>query len=132
MRPKFNAVNCIMQLNQVRIELSTNSISEKDFREFLKICGIPSNSMFWNEFRKSNLIEKDENGNYSWVNPSKPIHYKELEKIYNGYKHTFDRYYGNYQKKKAKKEEEIYKAINLLKEHGFIVLQQEDNTYVKL
>ncbi len=133
MRQRFNAINCIMQFNQIRIEMSNQSATEQDFKYFFKICGIPCNALFWSKFEKSGLIQKIDNNSYIWTNPKRPIHYQELDNIYQEYKNTFDRYYHTYQEKKIKKNTQVLQdAINLLKENGFIILKQEGNMFEQL
>lgn len=121
-----------MQFNQIRIEMSTHSMSEQEFKNFFKVCGIPSNSLFWSKFEKSGLIQKVDDNSYIWTNPKRPIHYQELNNIYQEYKDTFDKYYQTYQEKKSQKTNAIQEAINLLKENGFIIIRQEGNMFEKL
>ena len=51
----FRAIEHIKQLNMLKKDMVRAGVpvSSEDFREAFKTCGIPSNAMFWVEFRNS-------------------------------------------------------------------------------
>lgn len=118
----FNSSEHIKPLNEFK-QLTNYPLSEEDIRIALKNCGIPSNILFFNEFKNSGILLKVEGNLYVW-NSSEPIHYKFLQTVYSNYQRKVNEYaYRAYQKKKEGQEYlEISDAIQLLKSKGFIIL----------
>ena len=111
-------------------------LTDRDFRDSLKECGIPSNNLFWIEFKKSGLIREVEANVFQWSNTSSPIHFKTLQDIYKRYHARMVKYQSNYKEKKAYhsiyKREDIKEAIDLLKDNGFEIFAPKGNLYQKL
>lgn len=111
-------------------------ISSEDFRAAFKTCGIPSNAMFWVEFRNSGLLTRVEGHLFVWTSAVSPIHHQQLQSIYNTYQRKVNRNYGAYRERKKRQEllksKEIEDAINLLKENGFEIFAPKGNLYQKL
>ena len=111
-------------------------VSSEDFRAAFKTCGIPSNPIFWMEFRNSGLLTRVEGHLFVWTNAVSPIHHQQLQSIYNTYQKRINRNCGAYRERKKRQEllksKEIEDAVNLLKENGFEILAPKGNLYQKL
>lgn len=121
----FVAMDHIAALNEFRkhsIQSGDLPLAEEDFRNALKACGIPSNSLFFAEFRNSGLLVRVEGDMWTWKNQL-PIHHQTLQGIY-----------VRYQKKREEvlKSKEIEEAVNLLKSNGFEVFAPYKGLYKKL
>lgn len=134
----FVALNHIVPLNEFRansIKHEDLPLSEEDFRNAFKACGIPSNALFFLEFRRAGLLVRVEGDMYAWKN-NLPIHHQTLQGIYTRYQKKVNEYsnarYARKKREKALKSKEIEDAINLLKENGFEVLAPKGNLYQKL
>lgn len=126
----FIAANHIAVLNEFKrhsIKSCDLPLSRTDFCNLFKNCGIPSNSLFFTEFKNSGLLIKVEGNMYTWKNKH-PIHHLTLQSIYARYQKKINTYANTrYCKKKREKEietEEIRKAITLLKDNGFKIFMQ--------
>lgn len=125
-RKRFNAKECIESFNALRRSL--NSFTSMTIRHEFKNHHIPSNHIFWDILRKSDLINKLDFDLYQFTNPTTPIHYLKLECIYKEYKDKVNTYNVRC---KTKKEEEsnsnkvaIQEAIQLLKANGFEIFKR--------
>lgn len=133
----FEAIAHIGELNELKqgILHGKAPISERDFRAGLKSCGIPSNIVFWSEFKNSGLIVKVEGNMFVWKN-RQPIHHKMLQSIYSRYQDRMNMYAKTYKGKQEElrvaKDKEIDNAINLLKSEGFVILTPHKGLYKKL
>lgn len=134
----FRAIEHIKQLNMLKKDMVRAGvpISSEDFRAAFKTCGIPSNAMFWVEFRNSGLLTKVEGHMFVWTSAVSPIHHQQLQSIYNTYQKRINRNSDAYRERKKKREllrsKEIEDAINLLKENGFEIFAPKGNLYQKL
>ena len=134
----FRAIEHIKQLNMLKKDMvhAGVPVSSEDFRAAFKTCGIPSNAMFWVEFRNSGLLTRVEGHLFVWTNAVSPIHYQQLQSIYNTYQRKVNRNYDTYREKKKRQEllksKEIEDAVNLLKENGFEIFAPKGNLYQKL
>lgn len=134
----FRAIEHIKQLNILKRDMVRAGVpvSSEDFRAAFKTCGIPSNPMFWVEFRNSGLLTRVEGRLFVWTNAISPIHHQQLQSIYNTYQKRINRNCVAYRERKKREEllksKEIEDAINLLKENGFEVLAPKGNMYQKL
>lgn len=134
----FRAVEHIKQLNMLKRDMVNSGVpvSSEDFRAAFKTCGIPSNAMFWVEFRNSGLLTRVEGHLFVWTSTVSPIHHQQLQSIYNTYQKRINRNYGVYRERKKRQEllksKEIEDAVNLLKENGFEIFAPKGNLYQKL
>lgn len=134
----FRAIEHIKQLNMLKKDMVRVGVpvSSEDFRAAFKTCGIPSNAMFWVEFRNSGLLTRVEGHLFVWTNAVSPIHHQQLQSIYNTYQRKVNRNYDTYREKKKRQEllksKEIEDAVNLLKENGFEIFAPKGNLYQKL
>lgn len=121
---KFSALAHIMELNQFKNSIIDTPLDELSFRKGLKKCGIPSNTLFWTELKKSGLIVKSEGKTYVWSNTN-PIHHSTLQSIYKVYQKKINEYYETRRNKlkseKESEEQKVINAINLLKNKGFVI-----------
>lgn len=131
-RNAFKALDHIEALNRIKQEMLENNLSasEKDFRDAFKRIGIPSNILFWIEFKSSGQIEYID-GEYVWKNTN-PIHYQVLQKIYDSYNAKTKKYYLNRITKVKSSDYEVLKAVELLKSKGYIILIPCNDVYKKL
>ena len=137
MKP-FKAKEHIKMLNMLKTQTLEQSLllTDRDFKDSLKECGIPSNNLFWIEFKKSGLIREVEANVFQWNNASSPIHFKTLQDIYKRYHARMVKYQSSYKEKKMLhdvcKRKNIKEAIDLLKENGFEIYAPKGNLYQKL
>ena len=137
MKP-FKAKEHIKMLNMLKTQTLEQSLllTDRDFKDSLKECGIPSNNLFWIEFKKSGLIREVEANVFQWNNASSPIHFKILQDIYKRYHARMVKYQSSYKEKKMLhdvcKRKNIKEAIDLLKENGFEIYAPKGNLYQKL
>lgn len=134
----FVALNHIVSLNKFRansIKHGDLPLSEGDFRNAFKACGIPSNALFFLEFRRAGLLVRVERDMYAWQN-NRPIHHQILQNIYAKYQKRVNEYsnarYTRKKREKVLKGKEIEEAINLLKNNGFEVFAPKGDLYQKL
>lgn len=134
----FVAIDHIKALNEHKqdtIQHGNLPLSDRDFKNLFKSCNIPSNSLFFLEFRNFGLLTKIGKNMYTWSNEL-PIHHKSLQIIYERYQQRANTYVHTYltKKKEAKilKDKEIEDAIYLLKSNGFEVFAPSSKFYVKL
>lgn len=134
----FRAIEHIKQLNMLKKDMVRAGVpvSSEDFRAAFKTCGIPSNAMFWVEFRNSGLLTRVEGHLFVWTSEVSPIHHQQLQSIYNSYQRKINAVRDRYLEKKARQEllksKEIEDAVNLLKENGFEIFAPKGNLYQKL
>lgn len=134
----FKAIEHIKQLNMLKRDMvhAGVPVSSEDFRAAFKTCGIPSNLIFWMEFRNSGLLTRVEGHLFVWTSAVSPIHHQQLQSIYNSYQKKINAVRDRYLEKKAREEllksKEIEDAINLLKENGFEIFAPKGNLYQKL
>ena len=134
----FRAIEHIKQLNMLKKDMvhAGVPVSSEDFRAAFKTCGIPSNAMFWVEFRNSGLLTRVEGHLFVWTSEVSPIHHQQLQSIYNTYQRKVNRNYNAYREKKKRQEflksKEIEDAVNLLKDNGFEIFAPKGNLYQKL
>ena len=137
MKP-FKAKEHIKMLNILKSQTLEQQLllTDRDFKDSLKECGIPSNNLFWIEFKKSGLIREVEANVFQWNNASSPIHFKTLQDIYKRYHARMVKYQSSYKEKKMLhdvcKRKNIKEAIDLLKENGFEIYAPKGNLYQKL
>lgn len=137
MKP-FKAKEHIKMLNMLKTQTLEQSLllTDRDFKDSLKECGIPSNNLFWIEFKRSGLIQEVGVNVFQWNDPNLPIHFRTLQNIYEKYRTRINKYQSTYKEKKILgtvfKREDIKKAINLLKENGFEIFAPKGNLYQKL
>jgi hypothetical protein len=108
-RSAFDAKLVIASLNEIKQD--KNIFTEEECRMFLKECGIPSNILFFKEFKNS-LLRKI--GNKYTFQSIKPIHFNDLQVIYNRY----------YKIVNAEKKDPIQEAIELLKRNGYKIFKE--------
>lgn len=135
---RFNAISHIKEFNLFRLETgkTKESFSITTLREGLKSCGLPLNSVFITELRKSGLLTKVSKEGYVWKSPDSPVHFKVLQTIYSNY-HNRVSVYNSTRVEKTKlsdksKREQINKAIELLKSEGYEIFMPLTNIYTKL
>lgn len=134
----FIAMDHIAALNEFRehsIQSGDLPLSEDSLRNAFKACGIPSNSLFFLEFRNSGLLVKVEKDMYAWKD-TLPIHHQALQSIYSRYQKRAREYanihYTKIRMNKESKEKEIEKAIKLLKENGFEIFTPCHKLYKRI
>ena len=132
----FKAVDHIKELNSLKKEtLKEGAIRGIVLQEKLKSCGLPSSPNFWIEFKNSGLLIVVERGYFAWANPE-PIHFKVLEEIYSRYIQKARGYMKTTQLKVVAQnrlhDNDIQKAIELLKKNGFEVFMPCAKMYRKL
>ena len=134
----FVALNHIVPLNEFRansIEHGDLPLSEEDFRNAFKVCGIPSNALFFLEFKNSGLLVRVEGDRYTWKN-DRPIHHLVLRNIYVKYQRKVNAYasarYSRKKREEVLKSKEIEEAIDLLKKNGFEIFAPHQGLYKKL
>lgn len=134
----FVAINHIATLNEFRkhsIQSGDLPLSEEDFRNTFKACGIPSNPLFFSEFRSSGLLVRVEGNMWAWKNKL-PIHHQTLQDIYVRYQKKANGYanarYARKKREEVLKSKEIEEAVNLLKSNGFEVFAPHKGLYKKL
>ena len=119
----FDVVSNARSINLIRMRFSNLTFTRDILCQEFKKYGIPSNSTFYADICKSEIIIRIEKGLYRFNDPNKPIH---LEKV----KDLFDKYHKRknlYQKTWYNKRKEvditerpdIKAAIELLKQNGF-------------
>lgn len=108
----FNAKEHIQGLNLLKQKFST--FDSATIRAGFKFYGIPSGMMFWQEIINSKIVTRIGTDLYQFTSQN-PIHYSILETVYNKYTTKVNRY--------NKKDTEIQRAINLLKESGYIIIK---------
>lgn len=119
----FQAIEHIKGLNLLQQRLNKPITAEK-FRAELKKIGIPSNYIFWLEFKRTGLVMEITKGAYIFAN-STPIHHTMLQNIYKKYQEKLSRY-------SNPQEGKIEAAIKLLKENGFEILIPRGELYQKI
>lgn len=125
-RKRFNAKECIKDFNTLRRSL--DSFTSATIRYEFKLHQIPSNHVFWDILRKSDLINKLDFDLYQFTNPTTPVHYLRLEGIYKEYQNKVNSY--NLRCKNKKEEESnsnkvaIQEAIQLLKANGYEIFKR--------
>lgn len=134
----FIAINHIAAFNEFRkhsIRSGDLPLSEEDFRNAFKACGIPSNSLFFSEFRSSGLLVRVEGNMWAWKNKL-PIHYQTLQGIYVRYQKKVNGYanahYARKKREEMLKSKEIEEAVNLLKRNGFEIFAPYQGLYKKV
>lgn len=134
----FIAIDHIAKLNECKqntINSGDLPLSKDDLKNLFKICGIPSNSLFFSKFRSFGLLIKVEKDMYVWNNDL-PIHHKTLQNVYSQYQQMVNKYANaHYSKKKKSKileNKEIEDAIYLLKENGFEIFAPNGEFYRRL
>ncbi len=132
----FKANEHISYLNAFREQLGSIPATEIDFRSALKHCGLPSNLVFWSEFKHSNIISKIGKDLYCFTEPDKPINYKKLEVIYKKYKKRSECYKNTWIANKNGNalfvRPDIIEAIKLLTDNGFEVIMRANNLIKQL
>lgn len=127
----FQALDHIKSLNDFKSS-SNHPLSEEEFRNAFRECGIPSSALFFFEFKNSGVLVKTEKNTYVWRD-KKPIHYSFLQKVYCKYQSRRNDYYQKWFNRKKDQEElhcpEIDNAIRILKEKGFVILAPEQGLY---
>lgn len=128
MARKFDAEQCIILLNELRVQLNSTPFTEKMIREGFKSCKIPSNALFWSVFRSSGIVKQIGDNLYCFIKPEKPIYFRMLQEIYKKYKDKSDQYHDKWYTKKRRKNTldspEVQAAIKLLNECGFEVIKR--------
>lgn len=134
----FVAMDHIAALNEFRkhsIQSGDLPLAEEDFRNALKACGIPSNPLFFAEFRNSGLLVRVGGDMWTWKNRL-PIHHQTLQGIYVRYQKKKNGYasahYARKKREEVLKSKEIEEAVNLLKSNGFEVFAPYKGLYKKL
>ena len=133
----FVAIAHIRELNLFKAHMIKRgeSLEEGDFRNALKACGIPSNPLFFAEFRNSGLLVRVEGDMWTWKNQL-PIHHQTLQGIYVRYQKKVNGYasarYARKKREEVLKSKEIKEAIDLLKKNGFEIFAPHQGLYKKL
>ncbi len=133
MRPHFNAKQHIKSLNAFKREVGTEPIYRAIFMEHFKRLGFPGNSAFFTYLYRGGIVKRDELGFYSFVD-NKPIHYQKIQEIHDRYQ-SINRQRTNKHKIKiatSKAAVEINKAVDFLKQKGFIIFSPEGELFRKL
>jgi len=131
-RKPFKAKDHIVELNKFRINLAGNTLTEDQFRNELRRCGVLCNNDFWSVLKHSGLI-RYRNGRFSFSAPQKPIHYTTLQEVYTIYISQRRNYLQKRRNKELTDIKEIQNAIKLLKEYNFEVIFPSVNIfYTKL
>ena len=134
----FNALEHIELLNILKRETVNLGLemTEQNLRESLKVCGIPSNGLFWSTFVKAGFVKEIKGKLFVWNNPDEPIHYRALEKVYKQYQSKVNSYRASYVLKRKEistlESPEIRAAIAMLKDLGFEIFAPKGNLYQKL
>lgn len=142
-RKGFKAKEHIKELNALKAQFVkvSEGLSESEFRQGLKSCGIPSGIIFWRELLRVGLITKVGPDKFQFSD-KKPIHYAALNEVYNIFRLKVSNWC-NKTRKNLKiasfvKNQATQEAIKLLTSHGFIVFSpthvkgEEDIVYKKL
>ncbi len=95
----FCARDHIAALNIFKNELNGTEFSEDQLTEGLKSCGIPSNTVFRSELKKSPLLKVVAKDRLVFTT-DKPIYYEWLDHIYHGYHRRVTQYNRTYKEKK--------------------------------
>lgn len=133
----FQAIAHISELNELKQDILHGAapVSEEELRAGLKNCGLPSNILFWSEFKNSGLLVKVEGNLFVWKTKH-PIHHRMLQAIYLKYQNRINGYTRAYKEKKAElraaKDKEVDEAINLLKSRGYEIFAPCKGLYKKL
>lgn len=123
-----------IKLSSKEFNIFREFIGNKDFLEGtlkkgLKNSNLPSNAIFLKELYNSGIIIKISSESVRFADPFKPIYYATLEEIYKTYNKRTNSYYKAWIQKKKRKElqekEEIQKAIQLLKDNGYLVIDKQ-------
>ena len=126
MAKKFDAEAHIVGLNTLRYQLAKTPFTRDTIREGFKSCGIPSNLLFWSVFYNSGLIQQIGEDLYCFNDPTKPIHFLKLDRIYREYKEKVSMYHNKWYDKKRRKDifkrPDIQAAIKLLNDNGLDVV----------
>ena len=130
----FNPHDCISALNNTKqaLQLKGSPFSKEVMLNSLKGCGLPINSNFWSVFRKSGILQEVSKGRFMFTSKD-PIFIGKLVEIQKKYQELSRRYSSN-RKNSAepeknqlekvqdpKEDSAIQAAINLLKEHHYLV-----------
>lgn len=97
----FCAANHISALNIFRISQGDKAFTREHLKRTLKDGGIPSNEVFVSALRRSPILTQVGKDQFKFANPSKPIYYGWLDRVYKDYKSKTDMYYNNAIKKKG-------------------------------
>lgn len=133
-RKGFNAKEHIQGLNALR-EALVEPISSKEMRKRLGECGLPTNTLFWSKFVASDLCVKISLNQYTISRT--PIHYGQLQALYNEYIGCVNQYALKYRGKKQLKEDlkkgsQVRRAIDFLKSKGFVILAPVGSEWSRL
>lgn len=133
-KKSFDPHNCIAALNTVKraMQLTGKPFSKEKMVSNLKNCGLPTSNEFWSAFRNSGVIQEVAKGQFMFTS-KEPIFEGELVNI----KVKYQELRSKYQKKSVKPESvvksepeiipivkndsKIQEAINLLKNHGYLI-----------
>ena len=130
----FNPHDCISALNNTKqaLQLKGSPFSKEVMLNSLKGCGLPINSNFWSVFRKSGILQEVSKGRFMFTSKD-PIFIGKLVEIQKKYQ-ELSRHYSNNRKNSAepeknqpekvqapKEDSAIQAAVNLLKEHNYLV-----------
>lgn len=135
----FKSEEHIEALNNAKIALQMSErpfIKETLLKSF-KGAGIPSNSNFWQVFRKSGLIQETSKGKFMFTSKD-PIHVMKLHNIYKEYQKYIRRTKTEVPKVETSEvvavesASDIEQAISLLKEKGFQIFAPVGIVYRKL
>lgn len=124
----FDGNKYVAELNAFRIQLGSVPGSELDFRNAFRAIGLPSNQIFWSEFKNSNLLSKIGKDLYCFTEPENPINYKKLDSIYAKYHKRAEQYKRTWISNKSGNSlfgrTDIIEAIELLTSNGFDVIMR--------
>lgn len=139
-KKSFNPDNCIEALNNLKMGIQMRNIpfTKEELITGFRNCGLPSNTNFFTFFKSFGVIQEVSKGKYMFCDKN-PIYVGTLRGIKHKYQEQCRKY--NYNRKlKSEKvseqtpeivhpqvvvnnsEDEIQKAINLLKENGYHVM----------
>ena len=128
---RISPEKCAIAINTLRGEFSAQAAFEREeIINLLKEYGIPASTHYFASYLKNGIILKVKRGEYHFS--STPVYKGVLEQALNDARET------NYTKVSKQtiheepiqlepdhsEEDEIQKAIVLLKEHGFLILRQ--------
>ena len=118
------------------VKNNTYNIQEVGLAKALVRQGHVCDIVFWTEFRHSGLVTRVVGQMFVWTDTVSPIHYQQLQSIYNAYQKKINEYGKVYRDRKRRaesfKSKEIENAINLLKENGFEIFAPKGDLYQKL
>lgn len=127
----FDESEVIIKLNKFKssIDWTDKGFDRKFFNQLFRNSGLPVNNAFWQVFKSCGLLKETARGRWTFAFKG-PVYVGALTKIKQQYSSLANKYaktaYNNRKAKEAreieeKKYSELEKAINLLKENGYVI-----------